>query len=90
MVTQPQLDTCEQMQHFLTFAHFSTCARACVCVCVCTCVYLYGHYFFSQAEVLRFINTVVQTAVEPNAKVFHQQEFIDAGLSVQEIREVRK
>ena len=67
-----------------------TCVYVYVCVCTCVCVCACGHCFFSQAEVLRFINTVVQTALEPNAKVFHQQEFIDAGLSVQEIREVRK
>lgn len=32
-----------------------------------------------------FINTVVQTAHGPNAKVFHQYEFLEAGFSVQEI-----
>ena len=32
-----------------------------------------------------FINTVVQTAHGPNAKVFHQYEFLEAGFSVQEV-----
>ena len=34
---------------------------------------------------LCFINTVVQTANKPNAKVFHQQEFLEAGFSLQEV-----
>ena len=34
---------------------------------------------------LCFINTVVQTARGPNAKVFHQHEFLEAGFSVQEV-----
>ena len=38
-----------------------------------------------QAAVLCFINTVVQTAHGPNARVFHQHEFLEAGFSVQEV-----
>ena len=34
---------------------------------------------------LCFINTVVQTAHGPNARVFHQHEFLEAGFSVQEV-----
>lgn len=40
-----------------------------------------------QAEALRFINTVVNTAPNPNGKVFHQFELIDAGFSTDEIEQ---
>lgn len=40
---------------------------------------------YIQAAALCFINTVVQTAHGPNAKVFHQHEFLEAGFSVQEV-----
>lgn len=38
-----------------------------------------------QAAALCFVNTVVQTAHGPNAKVFHQHEFLEAGFSIQEV-----
>ena len=41
-----------------------------------------------QAAALRFINTVVQTAQGPNAKVFHQHEFKEAGFSPAGIEKV--
>lgn len=41
-----------------------------------------------QAAVLRFINTIVQVAQGPNAKVFHQQEFIQAGFKPEEVEKV--
>lgn len=38
---------------------------------------------------LRFINTVIQTADGRNAKVFHQQEFINAGFDIKELEQVK-
>lgn len=43
-----------------------------------------------QAAVVRFINTVVQVAKGPNAKVFHQQEFLGAGFNPDEMEKVRQ
>ncbi|XP_019853233.1 PREDICTED: formin-like protein 3 [Amphimedon queenslandica] len=40
-----------------------------------------------QAEVLRFINTVVQAGDGPNARIFHQQEFLNAGLDIKTIEQ---
>ena len=50
-------------------------------------LYLLPHlmYAYPQAAALCFVNTVVQTAHGPNAKVFHQHEFLEAGFSVQEV-----
>jgi hypothetical protein len=44
--------------------------------------------FSSQASVLCFINTVVQVAQGPNAKVFHQHEFKTAGFNPEEVEKV--
>ena len=45
--------------------------------------------FTTQAAILCFINTVVQTAQGSNAKVFHQHEFMQAGFSPEDIEKVR-
>lgn len=37
---------------------------------------------------LCFVNTVVQVAKGPNAKVFHQQEFLEARFSPEEVEKV--
>lgn len=42
-----------------------------------------------QAAALCFVNTIVQVAKGPNAKVFHQHEFIEAGFNPEEVEKVR-
>ena len=37
---------------------------------------------------LCFVNTVVQVTKKPNAKVFHQHEFTEAGFDPEEVEKV--